>query len=289
MAEKINRKKMSHRLKSLDAYYQITPFLMKTRQDASNYFMDSLEVTEIDKFIRKLRNDGYKGIGLLHLFIAAYIRTVSQRPALNRYICGQRIYSRSYIEYVMTVKKELKSDAGETSIKVMFEPTDTLIDVYNKMNEQISLVREKTAETSTDDVAGLFMKLPRFLLRWAIRFVDFLDYHNIMPQFLHEASPFHASVIISDIGSLGIPPIYHHLYDFGNIPIFVTLGAKRKAYELDRNGNVAERKYVDYTIVQDERICDGFYYAQSFKFLKAYMKNPEQLLVPPETVVEDVR
>ena len=289
MAEKKNRKKTSHRLKSLDAYYQITPFLMKTRQDASNYFMDSLEVTEIDKFLKKLRSEGYKGIGLLHLFIAAYIRTVSQRPALNRYICGQRIYSRSAIEDVMTVKKELKSDAGETSIKVMFEPTDTLIDVYNKMNEQVAIVREHTAETSTDNVAALFMKLPRFVLRMAIRFVEFLDYYNLLPQFLHEASPFHASVIISDIGSLGIPPIYHHLYDFGNIPIFVTLGAKRKAYELNRNGEVVERKYVDYTIVQDERICDGFYYAQSFKFLKAYMKNPEQLLVPPETVVEDVR
>ena len=90
------------------------------------------------------------------------------------------------------------------------------------------------------------------------------------------------------MGSLGIPPIYHHLYNFGNIPIFVAFGAKRKQYELRKDGSVAERKYVDYTVVTDERICDGFYYASAFKLMRSYFKNPYILDEPVESIVPDI-
>jgi hypothetical protein len=109
-----------------------------------------------------------------------------------------------------------------------------------------------------------------------------------MPQVIVDASPFHGSFIITDLGSIGIPSIYHHLYNFGNMPVFIALGAKSKTNEMLSNGEVLERKYVDYSIVLDERICDGFYYSQCFKSIKYFFKNPEELEVPPESIVEDV-
>ena len=115
-----------------------------------------------------------------------------------------------------------------------------------------------------------------------------MDYFGIIPQKLLDASPFHGSMIITDMGSLGIPPIYHHLYNFGNLPMFIAFGAKRKAVELDREGKPVERKYIDFMAVMDERVCDGYYYASSFKYMKMYMHNPTLLEVPPEKVVEDL-
>lgn len=281
-------RKSGRKLRSLDAYYTIMPFIMKTRQDSSNIFSDSIEVTETDRYLRQKRADGLKNIGMLHLFVAAYVRTVSQRPAINRFVAGQKIYARNNIEFVMTVKKSMASDAGETSIKVIFDPRDTMADVYNKMNDAIEMVKTGAGETSTDNAAKLFMKLPRMALRFAVGFVKLLDYFGILPQALLNASPFHGSMIITDLGSLGIPPIVHHLYDFGNMPIFISFGAKRRGYELQKDGSVEGKKYIDYTVVTDERICDGFYYATSFKYMKSYFRHPEQLDVPPETVVEDV-
>ena len=90
------------------------------------------------------------------------------------------------------------------------------------------------------------------------------------------------------MGSLGIPPIYHHLYNFGTLPMFIAFGAKRKAVELDREGKAVERKYIDFMVVMDERVCDGYYYASSFKYMKMYLHNPSLLEVPPENVVEDL-
>ena len=144
MSEKKRRRlgdrKTGRRLRSLDPYNAVTPFIMRDRNDASNYFSDSIEITAADKFIRQKRAEGMKGLRLLHLFAAAYVRTVSQRPAINRYVSGQHIFHRNNIELVMTIKKEMTSSGSETSIKVVLDPSDTLADVYRKMNEHIEAV-----------------------------------------------------------------------------------------------------------------------------------------------------
>ena len=292
MSEKTYKRRRGDRkdgrwLRELDPYYAMTPFIMQARDDSQNFFTDSIEITETEKFLRKKRAEGLKGLGMLHMFVAAYVRAVSQRPGLNRFISGQRIYSRNNIEVVMTVKKSMESDAGETSIKVVFDPKDTITDVYNKMNEQIMAIKDDTSETSTDSLAGTLMKLPRFILRFFIWLMKVLDYYGKMPGVVMKASPFHGSMIITDMGSLGIPPIYHHLYNFGNLPIFLSFGSKRREFALAKSGEVEEKKYIDYSVVMDERICDGFYFAQSVRYLKSFLNNPYQLDDPPEKVVEE--
>ena len=274
-------------LRKLDAYYAFTPFVMTTRNDSSNTFQDTIEVTEIERYLRRKREEGFKGMGMLHLFIAAYIRVISQRPALNRFVVGQRIYASNDITYVMSIKKEMTSSGGETSIKVKFSPTDTIDDVYNKINAEVDKVRNGE-DTNTDDVAETLMKIPRVMLKMAMWFVRLFDYFGLLPQFLLDASPFHGSFIITDMGSLGIQPIYHHLYNFGTLPLFLAFGAKRKTYEVMKDGSVEPRKYIDYKVCVDERICDGFYFAQSLKYMKSYVRHPETLDVPPEKVVQDV-
>jgi hypothetical protein len=261
---------------------------MKTRNDACNYFSDSVEVTETDRWLRQKREEGYKGLGFLHLFVATYVRIVAQRPALNRFISGQRIFARHDIEVVMTVKRALTSEADETTIKVVLDPTDTIFDVYRKLNEKIDEIKADSGENNTEQVASALFKLPGLVLKFAIWFFNLLDYFGLLPKSLMEASPFHGSMVITDLGSLGIPPVYHHLYNFGNLPVFLSFGAKRKAVELDKDGQPVERKYIDFTAVIDERICDGYYYATAFKYLKYYLNNPWLLETPPEKVEEDV-
>ena len=222
------------------------------------------------------------------LFIAAYIRMVSLRPGINRFVAGRRIYARNNIEVVLTVRRSMSTTSNETTIKAVFAPTDTIFDVYRKMNEKIDEIKFGGEDNNTEQVAGALLKLPRFLLRFAVSCLRVMDYFGIIPQKLLDASPFHGSMIITDMGSLGIPPIYHHLYNFGNLPMFIAFGAKRKAVELDREGKPVERKYIDFMAVMDERVCDGYYYASSFKYMKMFMHNPALLEVPPEKVVEDL-
>ena len=224
-----------------------------------------------------------------HFLIAVYIRGVSMLPGINRFVVGRRIYARNNIEVVMTVKRSLSLGAPETTIKVQFEPTDTIFDVYRKMNEKIDEIKANEGSNNTEDVAEALARLPRFLLRFAILILRIMDYFGWLPEALTDASPFHGSMIITDLGSLRIGPIYHHIYNFGTLPVFIAFGAKRHAYELDRHGSMVDHKYVDCKIVMDERTVDGHYYAQFLQAYRYIFQHPEILEAPPTKVVEDVR
>lgn len=275
-------------LRSLPAFAKFVPFIMPTRNDACNQYEESFEVSDVDRRLRKLRVDGYKGIGILHFIIAAYIRGVSMLPGMNRFVVGRRIYARDNIEVVMTVKRSLAIDATETTIKVVFEPTDTIFDVYRKMSEKIDEIKTVEGNNNTEDVAEAMCKAPRFLLRFALTILRIMDYFGWLPQSLLDASPFHGSMIITDLGSLRIGPIYHHIYNFGTLPVFISFGTKRHAYELDRHGNMVDRKYVDCKFVMDERTVDGHYYAQFLQAFRYICQHPEIVETPPSKVVEDV-
>ena len=275
-------------LRSLPAFSKFIPYIMPTRNDATNYYEESFDVSAVDRRLRQLRVEGYKGIGILHFLIAAYIRLVSMLPGLNRFVVGRRIYARHGICVVMVVKRSMSVDAEETTIKVEFEPTDTIFDVYRKMNEKIDEIKTSDEHNNTEDVAEAICRLPRPILRFAILVLRIMDYFGWLPESLTDASPFHGSMIITDLGSLRIGPVFHHIYNFGTLPVFIAFGAKRHAYEIDRHGKVVDNKYIDCKFVLDERIADGHYFAQFLQAFRYIFQHPEILEAPPTRVVEDV-
>jgi hypothetical protein len=275
-------------LRSLDPYAKLMPFIMKTRSDSCNYLEDTVDITELEKYLRAKSKDGHRGLGLLHFLIAAYVRTASQYPAINRFVSGQRLYARDDIEFVIVIKRDLKIDSTETVLKIHFDPADTIYDVYKKFNAEIKRVVDEQEDTSTDNVANLISKLPRILLKIVVRSLELLDYFGKMPKAILQASPFHGSVIFTDVGSIGLPAIYHHLYNFGNLPLFISFGAKRRVNVIKDDGTVDKRRHVDLKFVLDERICDGFYFSQAYRYFKSVIRDPESLEAPPENIVDDI-
>ena len=277
------------RVYSIVPMSKLTAYFMPTRVGASNYISDSVEVGNIDRYIHEKRRQGLKHFGLTHVFLAAYVRAVAEYPALNRFIAGQKIYHRFDITCSMVIKKEMNSDSPDTTIKVNFDPADTAADVYEKFNAVVQGVKEtQELNTGFDKVTRIFDIIPSLLLSFVIWLLRMLDYFGLLPVEIQKLSPFHASMFITSMGSLGIPPIFHHLYDFGTMPQFCAFGAKRTERTLNSQGEPVTRKYVDFTWVTDERICDGFYYAAVLKKMKSYLNHPEQLDVPPEEIKEDV-
>lgn len=281
--------KEGRRIKSGSPMDMATPFLMPDRSGASNLFSASVNVEKCERLLREKRLEGMKGLGMIHIFMAAYIRTVSQVPGINRYIRGQRIYARNGMEICMAIKKEMALNAPETVVKLDALPTDTLYTVYENLTNLLEINRKEGDNNNMDVFVRLLMKLPAVLLKFTIWFVKFLDYFGLLPRWLTRLSPFHGSMFITNMGSLGMPPIFHHLYDFGNLPLFIAMGKKRTEYLVNKEGQVETRRMIDFTVTCDERICDGHYYASAFKVLKKFLENPEQLLTPPENTVEDIK
>jgi len=278
-------------IRSISPYSKFVPFIMPQRNDRLINYEESFEITKADRFLRALRqDDAYKGIGLLHFIIAAYIRCLCSLPGINRFIAGRRIYARNSVEVIMTVKKEMAINAEETSVKVRFEPTDTIYDVYRKMKAATDEVKSGSGEPNdTDQFADIIARLPRFLIRFALTVLRIGDYFGWLPASLLEISPFHGSMIVTDLGSLRIGPVYHHIYNFGTLPLFLAFGAKYHKYEITDAGKVEKCKYIDMKMVLDEGICDGHYYAQFLQAFRYIFQHPDMLSTAPSTVREDIR
>ena len=278
------------KIRTLAPMAQITAYFQWERNICSNLFEESFEITHVDRYIRQKRREGLKDFGITHVLLAAYVRGVAKYPQLNRFINGQKVYSRGDdIQYCMVFKKEMTVDSPDTSIKVHLNPRDTADDVYHKLNAAVESVKAtQELDSSLDNLIMALNLIPSVVLKFVVWLLKLMDYFGLLPKFLLELSPFHGSLFFTSMGSLGIPPIYHHLYDFGNLPCFGAFGMKRKALEVQEDGSVVQKKYVDVKFVLDERICDGFYYATFFKYFKRLVAHPEVLDNPPEEVVQDI-
>ncbi|MGI6124290.1 MAG: hypothetical protein ACOYIG_08910 [Acetivibrionales bacterium] len=276
------------KLRSLDPFYKIIPYIMKTRIDAQNYFEEKIEISNTEAFIIKKRKETGERISFFHVIIAAMVRTISQKPGLNRFVAGQKIYARNEILISFVMKKEFNEESPETTLKVRFNADDTFMDVVRKVNKAIEENRDPDTKNDTDKLAKLIMAIPGQLVRFLVWVLRCLDYIGLMPKIINRLSPFHTSVFITDLGSIGIQPVYHHLYDFGTTSSFVAFGIKMKEKVIGVDNKILNKKYVRVCVVTDERIVDGHYFATAFKLYRNLIKRPEVLDNPPEKVFEDV-
>ena len=267
----------------------VSPFIMSDRLGAANSFYASVDISKCEQLIKEKRAEGMRGLGMMHFFMATYVRAVSQRPGINRFIRGQRVFARNDIQICMTVKKGLSLNAPESVVKIFVSPQDTLTDIYEALTKEIDTNKHEGDQNSMDSLARLLIKLPRVFLKSTVGILRLFDYFGLLPRYLTNLSPFHGSMFISNLGSLGMPPVVHHLYSFGNIPLFITMGSKRTEYVLNSEGEVEKRRLIDFTFTCDDRICDGHYYASAFKLFKKLLENPEQLFDQPKTVIQDIR
>jgi len=213
------KRKDGTRYRGADMLYTIVPFIMVKRSDACNALTVHLPYNSMHDYIAAKRAQGVN-LSYMTLFIAAYVRTVAKYPALNRFIVNKRIYSRNSLTVAMVVQR---ADGAEgTMSKLDFELTDTVFDVNRKIMEFVNGNREE----DTNDTDGIMRRLTglMWLMPFAIGLLKWADKHGLLPKAVLKASPFHASMVISNLASIRTNHIYHHIYDFGTISQIITMG-----------------------------------------------------------------
>ena len=258
----------------MEPFQKIVPYIMKTRTDSMNMFEEALVCEPIDKYIAEKKSEGIS-VSYMSVVIAAMVRVIAMRPQLNRFVVRGKIYTRPKIWVSFVVHPTLRDDSAGTTIKLAFEGTETILEINEKINEAIAKEQNKSKEkNSTDKLAATIMSLPGFLIRSAVNFLIFLDKHNALPKAVIEASPFHTTFFITNMKSLGINAIYHHVYEFGTTGIFFALGKEKKVPVVDDDDNIVIGKRAGLNVVTDERFCDGLYFARAFRLLKKMLANP---------------
>lgn len=218
-------------------------------------------------------------LSLMHIVMAATIRLIALRPYLNRFVVWNKIFARNHINMSLIIKRKLSN--VETMIKPEFEPEDTLYDVVRRVSEEVNKNVADDAVNSSDETCNALLKLPAFVMRFVVKLLYGLDNIGLLPKKLFNVSPWHCSAFITNVGSLGIGPIYHHLYEFGTCSLFIAMGNKQRTTTVNAEGKPVTRRSIGLKFVTDERICDGQYYAAAMKMMRKLLEKPELLLEPP--------
>ncbi len=292
MAEQYTRRRMGdrkdgRRLRTVDPLFQLTPFVVRDPSDGVNFFSDQADTQAIEQWLRLRRAEGMEGISLIHVFIAAYVRTLAHRPAMNRFVAGRWLFARNQIDVILAAGRNGPADAGAMTIKVRFKPTDTIFDVARRISARMDSMQADDSGDRAAALAAILVKTPRFVVRAGVAVIRWLDNHGWLSESLVDKSPFHGSIVISDEGACSLPSIGRSLNNMGSLPVSLSIGRRHTARELDRDGRVQERKMVDYTVSFDGRIADSAYVGSAFKYFRYYLDNPSELEKAPDRVNDD--
>lgn len=296
MADPIYSRRMGDRkdgrqLRSISVSQKLIPYFEKARSAAAISYTDSVEITELEKYIRKKRSEDCADLSILHVFIAAYVRTVSVCPGINRFISGQRVYARHKVVVITPVKRPASQESSDVEVKIPLSPSDTMSDIYRKFNDKTMRIKTGDGELGIETLMSPITRIPGSAAKLAMWFFNIADYFGWLPSNFQELSPYHGSVMITDLAAQGVKPVAYSLNDFGNLSLKISFGAKRKTVELvekDQAPKAVLQQYVDYSINLDGRICDQNYYTSAFKYFKHYLRHPELLDKAPESIAEDI-
>ena len=276
------------RIRNVDPIQLITGFMMKKRYDSMNMYEDTFNCAAWDQYIKEKEAQGIK-MGYMHIFIAGVVRMLALKPRLNRFVMNGKIYARPKIWVSFTIHPELHINSPDTTIKLCFEGTETILEIAEAINEAIrkeTILR--TEENDTDKLVRFFTGIPSSVLNVVAGVLMWMDRHNMLPKSIIEFSPFHTSFYITNLKSLGINHVFHHTCEFGTNGLFFAMG-KEKQVPVVEKGEVVIQKHMPFSLVSDERFCDGLYYALALRELRKIMRNPAVLEEPLAQKVEDVK
>lgn len=229
------RRPEGKRVKHLDPIVQITPYLMPWRCDAQVFLAYDAEYEPLLRYMSHKSREGVK-ITFMELIIAAYVRSISQVPEANRFIMNRKFYNRTELAVSFVVLRPTEDgQPEENAVKVKFDPSDTIFEVSARVKQTIEEGRRTDDDSAAIKLASALLKVP-LLPNLVVHVANFLDHHDLFPKALMDALPFHTSLFVTNMASIGMTRVYHHIYNFGDTTMFLSLGCPERSHAVDATG-----------------------------------------------------
>jgi hypothetical protein len=249
------------RVKELPATRRIMPLIMRTRNESVVYFEQRIDVSKTKPWLREQREQSGEAITLLHLVMWAAGQALDQRPRMNRFVAGGRLWQRRGIWMCFSGKKGKSDDQPIVVMKRQVAPDDGLAALSKKLQGNIEEGRSDKQSASDKELKLLFL-LPLFVASAIVRLIMKADHWGLLPGGMLKSDPMFGSMFIANLGSIDMEAGFHHLYEYGNIPIFLTMG----------KANDDDVMLLRYSF--DERVEDGLYAAKALDIVKTIVEDP---------------
>jgi hypothetical protein len=258
-------------VREVSALRRFLPFVSPRRSEALVYFRQEIDVEAALELVEKLNAERppEARVTLFHLVLRGIARVLDERPRLNRFVAGGKLWQRDGIWISFSAKKALNDAAPVTSVKLRFEPRESLDQLSARIVAALGVGRSEKKSTA-DVEMGLLLRLPVPVIRLAMRGARWLDGLGLLPRAMIDSDPLYASAFVANLGSVGLDAGYHHLWEHGNVSIFCVVGRIQARAD--------GRRAIELKWSYDERIEDGLYCAKSLELLKGHLAEPESLL-----------
>ena len=277
------RRTDGRRVKGIDPVIQITSYVMPMRCDAQVFLKHRVDLENLTKYIRQQKTEKNQQITHMQVIVAAYVRAISQNPEVNRFVMNKQLFARNNCSAAFTILKNPgDADDGESVVKIKFDLTDTIYDVRDRMVAAVAANRGDQPASFVDKLLSFLFCVPG-LATFIVGIVRFLDRYGIAPGVLIEELPFYVGMYITNTASIGLHDVNHHLYNWGDVGLFLGMGMTEKVAVVE-NGVTRMKRYLPIGITADERVCSGAHYARFFSDMRRYIDHPELLELPPEKV-----
>lgn len=277
------------RLRGLDPVHVMMPYMFGDRTSNEAVLGEVMDLTEVDKYLAKknAQNPEFK-YTWFHFITAAISKAILLRPKMNYFIAGGRYYERKKIQVAFNVKRQFSDEAEESMAKFVLDPEggSPMEQVHDYVHKFVTKVRKENQNVGVDDMLKFLSHLPRFawrIMSWALKR---MEYYGIYPKSLAMDDPCYSSAYLTNLGSIKMNADYHHLFNWGTISFFVTIGEKKMRPYFKEDGSYEMHNTIKLGLTIDERIADGYYFAKTLRLVRKIFQNPELLDEPAASPIE---
>ncbi len=268
--------KNARRIKDINGMTQIMIDIKPNRCDSDVFIKQKIDVTELVKYIENKKKNK-EDITYFHAFVTAIIKTMYNRPKLNRFVLNRHIYEHNNIVISFVVKVSFDDKSEEVMIMIDADESDNIYSLSKKVKNKVNSYRNRNAKKEgANSAINIIGKLPNILRVPLVGIFKFLDRKGMLPSCFIKDNLYYSSMIVSNLGSIKCGAIYHNITDFGTCSSLTTIG-EIKDEEVIINGKKEIRKMCEFGINFDERVADGYYFVKSVKLLEYILNNPKTL------------
>ena len=247
----------------------------RTAYDPSVYGTIELRMDEAMRYIAAFREKTGKKLTVSHMMAKAAAMVLKECPDANAILRWNRVYLRKrigvFFQVVMTDEGASKVDlSGATLYDVEGK---SLVEIFDEFQGKVESVRARK-DPALEKTRNTFLGIPYFALGTVLRLISFLSYTlNLdLRRFGIPNDPF-GSIMITNIGSLGLDTAYVPLVPYSRVPILIATGAV-KDVPVVADGKLVPAKVMRVNATFDHRFIDGFHASVMSRVLKQWIEHP---------------
>jgi len=267
--------------RDLSSFRKIAIGTWRTAKDPSVYGSLSLEMDATLDYIDAYRARTGQRLTLTHLMAKAVALALAEMPDANAVLRFGRIWLRKDVDvFFQVVMKD--PDTGQIDLSGLTirqadrKPLPDIVDEFVRVAEKVRAGKDRDKEQTRQT----FKRLPGFLTGWLLDTISFLLYTlNLNLSWAGLPRDAFGSVMVTNIGSLGLEEAYVPLVPYSKVPLLVAMGAVKKTPVVDEGDDGIDTLRIARVMrlfaTFDHRLLDGAHAAKMSSVLRKVFADPE--------------